>query len=42
MCFPRQLWRIKPFDRIHQSKKLYNRHRLKRELRHELQQEGQL
>lgn len=38
MRFSRQLWCIKPFDRIHESKKLYNRQRLKRELRHELEE----
>lgn len=38
MRFPRQLWRIKPFDRIHESKKLYNRQRLKWELRRELEE----
>lgn len=27
--FPRRFWHIKPFDRIHESKKLYNRQRLK-------------
>jgi hypothetical protein len=36
--FPRQLWRMKPFDRIHQSKKVYDRRRLKRELRRELEE----
>jgi hypothetical protein len=35
---PRQLWYIKPFDRIHQSKKVYDRRRLKRELRRELEE----
>lgn len=35
---PRQLWHIKPFDRIHESKKLYNRQRLKRELHRELEE----
>ena len=30
---PRQTWLIKPFDRVHESKKLYDRRKLKRELR---------
>lgn len=29
---PRELWRIKPFDRIHAGKKGYNRQRDKRAL----------
>jgi len=38
MKFPRRLWHIKPFDRIHQSKKVYDRRRLKRELRRALEE----
>jgi hypothetical protein len=38
MRFPRRFWCIKPFDRIHESKKWYNRQRLKRELRRELEE----
>jgi len=32
----REVWRIKPFDRVHESKKRYNRQQLKQELRREL------
>lgn len=38
---PRQLWLIKPFDRVHGSKKPYNRQRLKRELFRELVEWGE-
>jgi hypothetical protein len=34
--FPRRLWLIKPFDRIRESKRIYNRQRLNREMRREL------
>jgi len=33
--FPRQTWAIKPFDRVHESGKCYNRQRVKQEVRRE-------